>query len=104
MKIKKYLYVALMAVVCGAMFVACGGQNDPQNDDPTEKDDTIEKCWEVTRTYTGQGGGNETMYVWATEFVVSAQVDAYNKTAGWSASYKEADANDLESCSALNAK
>jgi hypothetical protein len=44
------------------------------------------------------------MYVWATEFVVSAQVDAYNKTAGWSASYKEADANDLESCSALNAK
>ena len=101
--IKKF-YFALIAIACGAMFMACNGKNDPQKEDPTEKDDTVEKCWMATRTYTGPEGGSETWYVWCTEFAISSQVDAYNKQSGWSASYKEADAKDEDSCLGLNAQ
>ena len=100
MKIKKYFNFALVAVVCGAMFMACNGKNEPQKVDPTEKDDTTEKCWEITTSYTG--AGSATTYVWATEYVVALQVEGYNKTPGMSASYKEANAKDINSCSALN--
>ena len=110
---KKYLYLALVAIACGAMIVACGTRNNPDDPgqggktgggDPSTLDNTVQKCWQVTYTSNGQSA---TMYSWCTEAILVAACNeevAYAKLEGetWTYTYKEADANDEASCLALN--
>lgn len=76
-------------------------------------DNKTEYCWEVTETVSASYGGatakeTETFYSWSTEFELVALMEE----AMWSAaqtgytsasySYKKANANDYESCKALD--
>ncbi len=95
MKIKKCLYFALTAVTLGAMFAACSKK------DNSPEDNTTPKCWEVTWK-DSSSGASETNYYWETELQVKERVKTLEMIDQISASYKEASANDENSCNSLN--
>ncbi len=114
MKIKKYFVMALMAIACSAMFVACGDKKSEPSTDPVNSGtngtngtngenqggDSEAKCWEVTQT--SPGGATNTVYVWTTYQMLINLYPAVDKSNGMQNTYKEADANDQESCQAKN--
>ena len=76
---------------------ACDALNPEEPTDP-ENPSTESKCWKVTLTV---GGQSTTVYTWAPEASIQAQISAA-QMAGGSGTYEPADANDEESCALLN--
>ncbi len=95
MKSKKLLYLALSVVAFSAIFGACSGKNN------SPEDRTTKKCWEITWK-DSSSGASETNYYWETELEAKERVKTLEMMDQISASYKEAKANDENSCKDLN--
>ena len=124
---KKFLLGALVAVTTlfmascksgGSSNYTMGGPEPTINTEAgtvngTAYDNKTEYCWEVTETASASYGGatakeTETFYTWCTEFQLVATMEktmwsvAQAGYASASYSYKKANANDYDSCKALD--
>ena len=117
---KKYFYVALMALASAAMFVTCeGNKNTPDGDsaqkgewitsasqiDPATLDNQQKYCWWLDMWCDGTVIGRE--YTWATESEVGAMIKTMLeidlKTFGKQTKkfmYGKSNANDPDACAA----
>ena len=101
---KKYLYLALLAIACGALFTACepntpsnGGQN---NTDYSTLDSITVKCWEYTLV---ENGKTATLYAWCTEKMLVMNIEkevaeAKKQGSTWTYTYKPSDITDMDAC------
>ena len=83
---------------------ACDALNE---DNPGVPQTGNEKCWQITMSFMGM---SETEYMWLDEEYVKAVVAGLEETltaqgmVGATVTYKQASANDADSCEALNAE
>ena len=98
---KKYFYLALIAIACGAMFTACdktkGNVDGPDNPDDSSKG----ACYKITQ---GDPGQTYTYYTWM-EDAVQEKLQLSKQIAeeqGMVFEYEKAAANDEDACLALN--
>ena len=93
---KNYFYLALVAVACSAMLSGCKA-NEPKNENEPQ-------CWEATSSFTMNGQTfSSTVYLWTSKNDMEKTKSAFLQVnEGASYSYKQAAADDENSCLAKN--
>lgn len=99
---KKSIFAILAGVVCLVM-VACSSKgNEIDGLDPQTLDNTVEKCWEIIYTYSGQSASS---YIWATEKECVEVLQESQKMVGVGKyTYKASSAKDANACYELDEK
>ena len=104
---KKYLYLAIVALMGAMMMVGCKPKNTPSGTDPVDPstlDNKTVKCWEYTLTESGKSA---TLYFWGTErslvtFIEGEVEKAKNEGFIWTYTYKASKETDLDACMERN--
>lgn len=97
---KRYLFLTVAAIACGALFVGC---NEKKENNPNSK-----RCWEITYAVTVEGYTvSHNSYVWGTEADVKeaikeAETEAAKDGVEAKFTYAKAEANDEDACKEMN--